>query len=74
MPLLEDLRKLLSDDPLFSLMTLYSIENSSISAKNLMSWFMGSTAGNLEYGELAVEENNERKFQLPLSLFSRWSA
>ena len=72
MPLLEDLKKVKSDNFQFALMTLYSIENSSITAKNLIRDLVGKDIGNLENGELAITESNLRKYQLPLSLYSRW--
>lgn len=75
MPLLQDLKKLQSDNFCFSLMTLYSIENSSITAKNLMRDFVPQAEkGNLEHGELAVKEKNNREYELPLSLFARWTS
>ncbi len=68
--LLEACSKILSDKPLFVLMTLYSIEASPIMAANILSQYFGARAGaKTECGELALKSSNG--FDLPLSIYAK---
>lgn len=70
-PLLLNLRKLLSERPLGLILTMYNLEASSLMLHNLVTdVFRG---GRVEAGELALKPREGSKY-LPLSLFARWSA
>lgn len=56
--LLENCSKLLSDKPLFVISNAYAISSSSIMLKNLFEDYFPK--GSLEYGELALEQKNNR--------------
>ena len=72
LPKLVDLsRELLTDKPLFVVLTSYSIRSSFYAMHELMQEVFGDLDGLLESGELVLEtENSNRK--LSTSLFSRW--
>ena len=68
--LLEVCAKILSDKPIFVLMTLYSIEASAIMAANMLEEFFGNRKGFVsECGELVLKPENG--FALPLSLYAK---
>jgi len=68
--LLQNLAKLLSEQPVGVVLTLYNLEASAWMLRNLMAdVFPG---GQLEAGELALPHKYSDKV-LPLSLFTRWS-
>jgi 23S rRNA (cytosine1962-C5)-methyltransferase len=69
--LLDNCRLLLSDNPLFFFITMYSIEASSISLANLLSDAMSERKGVIRYGELVLTPKKAGK-SLPLSLFALW--
>ncbi len=70
--LLEACSKILSKNPLFVLMTLYSIEASSVMVSNMLSQYFGSRKNaSLECGELVLKSS--KGFDLPLSLYSKIS-
>jgi 23S rRNA (cytosine1962-C5)-methyltransferase len=69
--LLENCTKLLSDHPLFILVTMYSIEASSISLANLLSDHVKNLKGKIKHGELVLTPKNGNKV-LPVSLFAYW--
>ncbi len=56
--LLENLSKLLTNKPLFVISNAYAISSSSIMLNNLFEDYFPK--GNLEYGELALEQQNNR--------------
>ncbi len=71
-PLLEGCVSLLSDNPLFLILTAYSIRASFYSIDELAAEALAGRGGLLESGELVLrEEGGGRK--LSTSLFSRWS-
>ncbi|OHE73245.1 MAG: hypothetical protein A2007_02680 [Verrucomicrobia bacterium GWC2_42_7] len=70
--LLNDCKKILSENPAFIIITLYALDASSIMIRNLLSEFMKDFKGTTEIGELAVRHSSSNKL-LPLSLFGRWS-
>lgn len=67
--LLESCRPILSDSPLFFLLTAYTVPVSPISLGNITSQILPDSK--VEYGELSIE-SSEGKL-LPTSIFSRWS-
>ena len=62
--------KILSDSPLFVLITLYSIDASAIMAANVIDEFFGRRAGcKISCGELVLEPRGD-SYPLPLSLWA----
>jgi 23S rRNA (cytosine1962-C5)-methyltransferase len=68
--LLELCKQVLSDEPLFVILNMYSTELSSLSLQNLLQDMMKDTDGSIEAGELALSQKNGQL--LPLSIFAIW--
>jgi 23S rRNA (cytosine1962-C5)-methyltransferase len=66
-------RRLLSDRPLFLILTAYSIRASFMATHELAAEVFADLGGNLESGELLLREEDGGRL-LSTSLFSRWSA
>ena len=63
--------RILSDTPLFVLMTLYSIDASPIMAANVLRERFGARAGfSAECGELVLEPEGGLSYPLPLSIWA----
>jgi 23S rRNA (cytosine1962-C5)-methyltransferase len=71
--LLEDCRLLLSDHPLFIVLTAYAIRSSALSIKNVMAGMVAGLGGNLTAGELVLVEKSAGRL-LSMSIFTRWHA
>lgn len=71
--LLAACREVLSDDPLFILMTLYSIEQSALSIGNVLQDMMKGYGGKITIGELALKPKHSEK-KLSLSIFGQWES
>ena len=71
--MLQVCRTLLSDNPLFLVLTAYSIRASFASIHELSAESLAGLSGTLESGELLLREDNDGRL-LSTSLFSRWSA
>jgi 23S rRNA (cytosine1962-C5)-methyltransferase len=71
MPLLDSCRKLLAKDPLFFLLNGYASGYSAIAYKNNIADIMKGVEGDVEAGELTLEEVSGRL--LPAGIFARWS-
>lgn len=68
--LLDSCSKILSKNPLFVIMTLYSIEASSIMAANILGQFFASRKGaKIECGELVLP--SKFGYDLPLSIYAK---
>jgi 23S rRNA (cytosine1962-C5)-methyltransferase len=65
-------RRLLSDDPLFLILTAYSIRASFMAIHELTLEAMAGKGGTVESGELLLKEQSGERL-LSTSLFSRWS-
>ena len=72
-PMMQACRGLLSDQPLFLILTAYSIGASFYSMDELTAEAMAGMGGLLESGELVLREQGGGR-ALSTSLFSRWSA
>lgn len=72
-PLLRDCRKILSPRPRFVLLTVYTIDASSLLCGNLLSEMTDGLGGRVEVGELALRHEGDARL-LPLSLWGRWQA
>jgi len=71
--LLDICRQVLTDHPLFIILTMYNIEASSLMIGNLLSDAMRSHGGHVKVGELALKHQHSSRL-LPLSIFGRWEA
>ncbi len=69
--LLNDCRALLGQSPLFVLMTLYSIDQSSLLIGNVLDDMMREYDGTIEVGELVITPEHGKK-PLSMSLWGRW--
>ncbi len=69
--LLSTCRDLLSDDPLFILITMYAIDQSSLLIGNILQDMMGGYEGTIKVGELVLKPHHSEK-KLSLSIFGRW--
>jgi 23S rRNA (cytosine1962-C5)-methyltransferase len=71
--MLDLVREMMSDRPLFIILTAYSIRASFFALHEIMQETLGDSRGRLESGELVIRtEGSARK--LSTSLFSRWIA
>lgn len=69
--LLDSCRQLMSDSPLFVMMTLYSLDASSLMLGNLLAQMMQGRNGEVVHSELALAPASGGPL-LPLSLCARW--
>ncbi len=70
-PMLTDCRALLAEDPAALVMTVYAIRASTIAFAQLVNEALEGRGGNLDFGELAIEEREGGRL-VPTSLFARW--
>lgn len=70
--LLDLCKQVLSDDPLFFLINGYASGYSAIAYENNLRDLMKEYKGEIEIGELTIQENNGRL--LPCGIFARWKA
>lgn len=68
MPLLENCAQILSDKPLFMMLTVYCTEISAISLGNLLQDALGNRPSKIRLGENMLAQPNGRK--LPLSMYA----
>ena len=66
---LKTCREILSDQPLFIILNMYSTELSAISLGNLLSDMTKGMETTIEVGELAIPHQNDSRV-LPLSIFA----
>ena len=65
-------KEILSDDPLFVVINGYTAGYSAIAYQNNLIDMMDKYKGNIEIGELVIEESNSDRL-LPCGIFARWS-
>jgi len=70
--LLSQVRKILSDKPLFVILTSYAIDSSSLSLGFALSEMMEDFSGNVETGELCILEKSKNRI-IPLANTTVWS-
>lgn len=70
-PLINDCFKILSDKPIFFLINGYASGYSSTTYLNNLFYLKDKFGGNLEHGELAIEESSGKRL-LPCGIFARW--
>lgn len=63
--------QVLSDEPQFVILNMYSTELSSLSLSNMLLDMMAIKGGQITPGELAIKQEAESKI-LPMSIFSIW--
>jgi 23S rRNA (cytosine1962-C5)-methyltransferase len=72
--LMENCKKLLKPEPLFFLINGYSAGYSAIAYENNLLPLKEKFGGEIEMGELAIEESGKPQRMLPCGIFARWSA
>jgi 23S rRNA (cytosine1962-C5)-methyltransferase len=71
--LLEDIRKCLSDHPLFVIVTVYAVRASAIHVAQAVDEMMKRHKGTLDSGELVTREKSANRL-LSQAVYARWSA
>jgi 23S rRNA (cytosine1962-C5)-methyltransferase len=71
--MLDLVRDMMSDRPLFIILTAYSIRASFFALHEIMQETLGDSGGRLESGELVIGTHDSKR-KLSTSLFSRWIA
>lgn len=71
LPFFDDVMKILSDNPLFVLVNGYASGYSGITYKQNLEVLIEQNGGNIEEGELCIEEKSGRL--LPAGIFARWT-
>lgn len=71
--LLQDCRAILSDHPLFVVLTAYAIRASALSAFYALQEMVSSLGGRIESGELVLVEKSAQRI-LSTAIFARWSS
>ncbi|MFA6273620.1 MAG: class I SAM-dependent methyltransferase [Candidatus Paceibacterota bacterium] len=71
--LLENVKKVLSDKPLFIILTSYAIDSSSLSLNYALSEMMQNFSGKVEAGELCILEKSKNRF-IPLANTAIWQS
>ena len=71
--LMEVCRQVLSAKPLFVIVNAYAISASSLMLENVLQDFAKDLDGEIEVGELALEEKNSKRL-LSTGIFGRWSS
>lgn len=70
-PLLYDLRLLLSDTPLFCVMTAYAVRLSALNLAHALSEMFGGRSGAIEAGEVALWEQSRQR-PLSVAIYARF--
>jgi 23S rRNA (cytosine1962-C5)-methyltransferase len=70
--LLEICRQILSDKPLFIIVNAYAISSSALMLENVLKDYFGNLGGQIEIGELALQEKNEGRL-LSTGIFAQIS-
>lgn len=71
--LLEEIRKCLSDNPLFVIVTVYAVRASAIHVAQAVDEMMRKYKGSLDSGELVTREKSKNRF-LSQAVYARWSS
>lgn len=70
--LLENCRKILSQNPVFFVVNAYAVSSSSVMLKNMLEDYLLLPFKKIEYGELALEEKSRNRL-LSTGIFARYS-
>lgn len=68
------IRQILSDEPLFVVLTSYAIRASFLSLYHLLGETLGDLGGTVDAGELAIQEDRDGGRRLGQAIFARWQA
>ena len=71
--LLDAIRALMAEEPLFLVMTAYAIRMSSFSLAHALEGVVGDLGGTIEHGEMATRESAGGRL-LAQAIFARWQA
>ncbi len=71
--LLANVRALMSDQPLFVILTAYAVRLSHIALAQALAGHMDGLSGRVEMGEMAIPHLNDERL-LPTAICARWSA
>jgi len=71
--LLDGVRALLSENPLFMITTAYAVRLSYLAVAQTMADRLSGLSGTLEQGEMAIAQQGSDRL-LPTALYARWSA
>ena len=71
--LIGDCAKLLDGDSRFLFLTVYAVRMSSLAIAALLAEKLAHLPGTIEFGDLAVREEEEFSRLLPTAIFARWS-
>jgi 23S rRNA (cytosine1962-C5)-methyltransferase len=71
--LLHDCRAILSDNPVFVIVTVYAVKASAIHVGQVLEEMVGKFKGRLEYGELVTREKSAGRL-LSQAVFARWQS
>lgn len=71
--LLANVRALLSDQPLFVILTAYAVRLSHIALAQALAGHLGGLGGKIEMGEMAIPHLHDERL-LPTSICARWAA
>lgn len=71
--LLDGVRALLSDQPIFVILTAYAVRLSYLALSQSLSDRLGGLGGTLEHGEMALPQYKSDRL-LPTAIYARWSA
>lgn len=72
-PLLAACREVLTQKPVFIVLTAYAVPTSSLSLVNILKEYFGNIGGSFSAGELVLPEKSGGR-SLPMALFARWAA
>jgi 23S rRNA (cytosine1962-C5)-methyltransferase len=73
MPLIEQTKRLLVEQPLFYILNGYASGYSSIAYKQNIEWLIERYGGHIEYGELAIQQKDSEHL-LPAGITARWNS
>jgi len=65
-------RLIMSQKPVFLLINAYAISSSAVMLKNVLEDYVSDLGGEIEFGELALEEKSAKRL-LSTGIFARWS-
>ncbi len=69
--LLDSCREIMSDTPLFAILTAYAIRTSALSLQHCLAEMVRGMGGALEAGEMVINEQSEGRL-LSTAIFARW--
>ncbi len=71
--LLDQLKQVMSDEPLFFLINGYASGYSATAYYNALKPMFSNIGGTFEYGELGIQESGKEGRMLPCGIYARWS-